>query len=365
MNPKKPATLKSYGRAFHAISMSAAADQRIRRALEGQAPRTRTRAVVSMWALPVVAVCGLLLWLEWPGDTTTHACDVARESTDTRYAGRCDVELRAMTVRLAPDATFVEHERDVALAAGTAHFSVRKVAPGEPPVRVRVPGASIVVLGTEFTVTVTDQTSRVSLLSGHVQFVHDGRGAVDMRPGQQLTFEAKTGKTEVVTVSAADASTETSRAEVRNVAPPEPSSPSPATESTHLPPSPPPGAVTRTRSESSPRTPNGASSADAPSSDLQAALELRAQGRYEEALVRLERVTPQGSHAREVVDFEQATLTELQTPSEACVRYRQHLARFPSSRYRAAVLQKLARCDDRSNNDAPLLAAPKVQKAAP
>jgi hypothetical protein len=357
MNQKKPATLKSYGRAFQTISMSAAADARIRRALDAHTPPAR-RWLPALWALPLAA-CGLLVfWLTRPEPTTARGCDVVRESADTRYTGSCDVALTAMTVHLAADATFVQQESNVLLAAGTAHFSVRKVRPGERPVEIRIPEASIVVLGTEFTVTVTDNTSRVHLRSGRVRFVHQGHGAVEMLPGQQLTFETKTGKTEVVTVSTtpaddpehdatsvdstaddntADDNTAGNNTTANNTTPP-------ATPPLGVPevfPSNRPGrALTPPSAHAEPTS----SATAAPPTDLQVALELRAQGRYDEALARLGNVNPPDARAREVVDFEQATLIELQAPQRACSRYRQHLSHFPDSRYRAAVLQKLARC---------------------
>src|SRR5690606_37042948 len=148
-------------------------------------------------------------------------------------------------------------------------------------------GASIVVLGTEFTVTVTEHTSRVSLLSGHVRFVHDGNGAVDMKPGQQLTFEAKTGKAMLATVSPADSSQEPSQATAPRVTSPEASNAPPPVAPLRVAPirddSPLaadlPAQPKHHRTASSPRA---AESASAGSSDLQAALELRAQGRYDE-----------------------------------------------------------------------------------
>jgi hypothetical protein len=356
MTQKKPATLKSYGRAFQTISMSASADARIRQALDTETPRARRWFPVA-WALPIVAACSFLLfWFVQSVAPTERACDVTRESADTRYAGRCDVELNAMTVHLEADATFVQQEGSVLLSAGTAHFSVRKVQPGEPAVEIRVPEASIVVLGTEFSVTVSDHASRVHLRSGRVRFVHQGHGAVEMWPGQQLTFETKTGKTEVVTVSATSAGNR--EPEAAPMATP-PQSSTPANSEPEL--APPSNVDAQLRSRSShseaasarevsarAATTTGATttsaSTTAPPSDLQAALELRAQGRYDEALARLDHVNPESAHAREVVDFEQATLTELQSPERACARYRQHLERFPKSRYRTAVLQKLGRC---------------------
>lgn len=342
-----PPSLKSYGRAFQTVSMSAAADARIREALEVRTPRTR-RWFPLVWALPLAAACGcLLFWLTRPTPTVAGACEVTRESSDTRYAGNCDVELTAMTVHLDPDAKFVQQSSGVQLDSGTAHFSVRKVRAGEPPVEIKVPEASIVVLGTEFTVTVNDQSSRVHLRSGRVRFVHQGHGAVEMWPGQQLTFETKTGKTEVVTVSAPPANDEHGDT-------PELETPSTSTAQEASASSPQMAAPVRQRPRNGAALSKAAGSAASvaatpsatatPPSHLQLALELRARGRYDEALSHLENVNPSSAHAREVVDFEQATLTELQTPERACARYRQHLTRFPRSRYRAAISQKLVNC---------------------
>lgn len=358
MNQKKPATLKSYGRAFQSVAMSSAADARIRRALDVQTPPPR-RWWPLAWAVPiVVAAACLVLWQTNSDTSAGRGCEVTRESVATRYAGRCDVELSAMTVHLEPDATLVQQAAHVLLASGTAHFEVRKVLPGDPAVEVHVPEASIVVLGTEFTVTVTDHTSRVQLRSGRVRFVHEGHGAVEMWPGQELTFETKTGKTEIVTVSPAPSN-------AHELAATSTASSAPAlgasVQTAEPPSSQNAGAVgnpqtqPRRRNVASPGAPSAPSPAPsaAVSSDLQVALDLRAQGRYDEALGRLEKVNPVGAHAREVVDFEQATLTELQAPQRACARYRQHLQRFPQSRYRAAVLQKLARCKDAAEAERP------------
>jgi ferric-dicitrate binding protein FerR (iron transport regulator) len=273
-------TLKSYGRAFQTVSMSAAADARIREALEVRTPRTR-RWFPVVWALPLAAACGcLLFWLTRPAPTVAGACEVTRESSDTRYAGNCDVELTAMTVHLDPDAKFVQQSSGVQLDSGTAHFSVRKVKAGEPPVEIKVPEASIVVLGTEFTVTVNDQSSRVHLRSGRVRFVHQGHGAVEMWPGQQLTFETKTGKTEVVTVSAPPADDEHSVA-AADVAPPTNTAANAAPEVSTAE----VADVGRRRPRASGKelskasaTPNATTPTATPPSELQLALELRARG---------------------------------------------------------------------------------------
>lgn len=369
------ATLKDYGRAFQTIPLSNAADQRIRSALDGS---PREKHVKWLWAVPVAAACALALLLARGSlFEPSSACEVTRNGDHTRYSGRCIVDLATMALRLEADATLDHHAEEVRLVRGTARFDVRKVPTGAPPVRIEVPEASIEVLGTQFTVTVAAHTSRVQLHEGRVRFLHAGSGTVEMSPGEQLTFENATGRTQVVTVEGLAAPKASPiQAVTSNAAPtasqrgatpqglaqPDVTDNRAATrQDAPLAPVPPASEASAVSSAanralqvsrvnigatlvpSSNTLPSTAPSAAGPS-ELQHALQLRAQGRYDEALEALENVTATGTRAREVVDFEQATLTELRTPEHACVRYQQHLANFPQSRYRAAVLGKLARC---------------------
>lgn len=362
----KPATLKQYGRAFRATSLSATTDAKIRAAIDNpQRPRRHWFPLV--WATPFAAACAALtLWIYVSADS--HACEVTEQSDHTRYAGQCDVELRTMAVQLSPGAVVEEHDSRVRLSHGAAHFSVHKVEPGHPPVTVTLPDASIEVLGTEFTVEISHNVSRVHLQSGRVRFLRQGRGldtgAVDMVPGQLLTFESRTGKTEVVTLDA-NAASDPNR--LHDALPAEPASaPVNATSSPSSAPSPEPETTSQSpnnsndtkrttqgaaRSPAAPTAPtstaatNTATAGTVQSSVLDEALRLRAAGRYDEALAALDDVNPQGTRAREVVDYERAALTEHTSPARACVRYRRHLVEFPQSRYRAAVLEKLAQCN--------------------
>lgn len=369
----KPATLKQYGRAFRATSLSAPTDARIRAAIdEPRQPRQRWFPLA--WATPLVAACALAaLWARTSADSS--ACEVTEQVDHTRYAGRCDLDLEAMTLQLSPGAVVEERNTRVSLALGTAHFSVRKVQPGQPPVTIALPDASIEVLGTEFTVEILNNATRVHLHSGRVRFRHQGRdpsssgSSVDMLPGQLLTFESRTGKTELVTLDASAVS-DPSRlhdAPANQAAPssegaasvaqhPEASTEAQATDG---------AASTATKTHDikpttsakapspAPVATTSAPPARSPTSELDEALRLRAAGRYEEALAALDDVNPQTTRAREVVDYERAALTEHTSPARACTRYRQHLVVFPQSRYRAAVLDKLTRCSAEFGSNAP------------
>lgn len=366
----KPASLKQYGRAFRATSLSAATDAKIRAAIDcPQRPRQPWLPLV--WATPLVAACAALaLWVHTSVDS--NACEVTEQSDHTRYEGRCDVELEAMVLQLSPGAVVEDHDSRVRLALGTARFSVHKVAAGQPPITIALPDASIEVLGTEFTVEVLQRSSRVHLHSGRVRFLRQGRGpnpdsgAVDMVPGQLLTFENHTGKTELVTLDASAASDPNrlhDAVDAKPVLAPMVADPSPVSA-----PSSAPGATSDLHQPSDRHQPSAndskqaakatvRSSAASPTpattaqpSVLDEALRLRAAGRYDEALAALDDVSPQGTRAREVVDYERAALTEHTSPTRACARYRRHLVEFPQSRYRAAVLDKLARCNAPTNS---------------
>ena len=140
---------------------------------------TRRFALASL--IVGLAVGALLLWPEGPSTTTVTAVDEERRSVELGDGS---------TVRLAAGATLTypttmseDAPRRVTLEEGRAFFNVQHRR-SEASFVVHTPTATATVLGTQFGVTTTADTTEVLLASGSVQV-----GAADATDGDNVVLE--------------------------------------------------------------------------------------------------------------------------------------------------------------------------------
>jgi hypothetical protein len=236
---------------------------------------------------------------------------------------------------------------------GRATFDVQPVH-GEP-VRIGVPGGTIVVVGTRFRVDVDMQgrSGSVELFEGELRFEHAEGGLEAIHAGQRFDFAGAPGEPAV------------------SVAVHEPSSPAPVSEEAiPIPlatPEPPAAAApevavapTLAAPEPTPqrprvRTPKARRPRDeAPSPVDIASLtekidELRRRGEYRDAAEQLERALSRRLDHRtgEVLSYELGTILarHLGDPARACRHWARHVERFDGGRYAAQIERSRATLD--------------------
>lgn len=267
-------------------------------------------------------------------------------SEGAHLSGRCDVQLAepAMTIHTAR-ADVELHGRVIDVHGGRADFDVQHVH--DAPVRVRVPGGDIVVVGTRFRVTVDADTRRgtVVLYEGRLRFEGDDGEVSPIEAGETFAF--------------GDANTA-----VAKVAGPDPASDAAASEAAF-------GAQKRSRDEASPGTQArkkpraGGRAKDDPDSegdtvegdaidrdavDVDAVIgsvdASRRSGDYHGAADAL-RVALRGKldpRAREVLSYELGTILSghLGDAAQACAHWQKHRSRFPAGRYAKQVARARA-----------------------
>jgi hypothetical protein len=111
------------------------------------------------------------------------------KSDGARLSGRCDVQMQepAMTIHTA-SADVELHGRTIDVRGGQADFDVDPLH--DAPVRVRVPGGEIVVVGTRFRVIVDAAAQRgvVILHEGRLRFEADDGDVSPIETGETFAF---------------------------------------------------------------------------------------------------------------------------------------------------------------------------------
>ncbi|HWB81500.1 MAG TPA: FecR domain-containing protein [Nannocystaceae bacterium] len=225
-------------------------------------------------------------------------------------SGACEVSTTspAMRVQTVEGAELDVDDRIVHMQRGSALFDVDPVV-GEP-VRIVVPGGTIVVVGTRFRVVVTGEGGEVDLYEGKLEFHADDGSVSPIAAGQRFAF----GGIEAAPVHAA--------APVRSTPPPViEAAPTPVQRVDRPPPL----------------------RADAIIEEVQ---RLRRSGDYPRAALRLREALGQRWPKRtaEVLSYELGTILarHLDDREAACTHWRKHLQRFTTTRYRGQIERSLA-----------------------
>lgn len=268
-----------------------------------------------------------------PAATIVRGEDCRRASGDPmRLSGRCDVQVGdpAMAIRTV-SAELRLRGRTVDVLGGRADFDVDPIH--DAPLRVRVPGGEIVVVGTRFDVVVDEEARRghVTLHEGALRFAHDDGRSSEIVAGERFAF----GRRQVARAS--------------TTAPPV-TAPGPTAAPAPAPSMTPPSAAASPAappSASPPARRRGAARPDARASEVDldeviaTVAAARRAGRYLAAATTLREALARrlDEHAREVLSFELGTILtrHLHAQVDACAHWAEHHRRFGGGRYAKQV----------------------------
>jgi transmembrane sensor len=223
--------------------------------------------------------------------------------------GACEVSTGspAMRIQTVAGAELDVVDREVRMKRGTALFDVDKVV-GDP-LRVVVPGGTIVVVGTRFRVVVDRDGGRVDLYEGALEFRADDGSVAPIATGQRFAFGMP----------------------ATPAAPPEDDEPIVLEEEEAAP-----------VSKPAPRVEPPAHA----SAIIEEVQRLRRSGDYERAAAKLRDALAERWPTRtaEVLSYELGTILarHLGDSAAACAHWRRHLQRFAASRYRRQIDASLA-----------------------
>jgi hypothetical protein len=349
--------LRAHDEKLRRTPIGLATETRIQRRLrEATAPMAARR---SLWAALLVgaAVAGgaaAFVWSKvgppaaaYPIERTAasasppsdaDACAVHQDEQRVDLSGRCTLKLASVTVWTEPGSELEAVQQGLRVLRGKARFEVEPVPTGARPVRVRVGGGIIEVVGTKFVVEQRDGGGSVDLTEGRIRFLGTGGPPVEIRPGEQ--FRWTNGAEPAADVSSSPAESASGGA-LRQAASP---STAPARGPTE------PAAARRASQTTSDAGKAVADSRPAPSVSLQEAvrqaIRLREEGRYGDArrvLAELHSASLD-PHAAEILSFEEGDLLEhFEQDAAICDHWKQHLTRFPDGQYRSVVSAKVSR----------------------
>jgi hypothetical protein len=335
--------LKAHDTQLRRTPLRRAADARNRRSLR-ELPPTST-AARSWFGLVLGASAGAVLLAIAVGRSGPSApaptlapraslsahpeCEVLENGGAVDYLGGCSVKLPTLSVRTEPGSVLKRRDLALELVRGSAWFEVRPLPAGAPPVRVRVAGGVIEVVGTVFSVKQGYSEGSVELFEGKIRFLSAEREAIELRPGEQFVWansQRRAGASPGPTL-APSAQSSASLAD--------------AASASRLPPPPLGRLAPSARNQPSPAP--SASQALAVSA-IERIAGLRALGKYQEALAELSAVQQRNRDMRtaEVLSFERGTLLErLGGATLSCPHWSSHAAQFPKGMYHAAISAKL------------------------
>jgi hypothetical protein len=271
-------------------------------------------------------------------------CTVHQDHEGVDFSGRCIVQLASVTVRTDAESEIRNTQEGVLVLRGRAWFEVAHVPAGAPPVRVRVGGGVIEVVGTKFSVDQNDRDGSVDLLEGRIRFVAMDGAQVDIRPGERFRWT----NVSVPAVNVPSAPVESAgtaavhRSAARSASTSRPGSLPRSTASPSM-----DRNVPEVRGDAGPMVAIDGSEAVRASAEAAAlrVMHLREEGRYGEAMTALAALHGANvdEHTAEVLSFEEGNILEhLEDRSAVCGHWRQHLARFPDGQYRLFVTKKVS-----------------------
>ena len=124
--------------------------------------------------------------------TGAHAdpdsCAVRQDGSRVDLSGSCTLQLASLNVRTAGASELEATQEGIHVLRGEARFEVAPVPSGARPVRVRVGGGVIEVVGTKFVVTQGEREGSVDLSEGKIRFLGTGGPPVDIRPGERFRW---------------------------------------------------------------------------------------------------------------------------------------------------------------------------------
>lgn len=284
-------------------------------------------------------------------------CHATRGDDDLVLDGRCEVTVpdQALVIVSHQTTRLQAVEQGVALLDGTAIFEVEPDADG-PSRKVLVPGGTIEVTGTRFSVVVRGDEGHVDLLEGAIRFVGTDGHVHEIEPGERYRFSSRS----MVASATAPASPSPALAAGDGVTPgladvevgAEADDMLPLAAGERL-----AALAAEGRASKPSRSTSTSGERQAPPADELEAIvsqvtELRAQRKYRAAVSLLRGALAEGwdRRTREVLSYELGTILSTQLPDRgtACEHWVEHRQAFPSGRYARAVARAEGRlgCED-------------------
>ena len=208
--PKLLEAIRQADQALSSTHLTAAASHRIRTAIRDHrtGPQRPWRAA---WVVPAaLGAVALSVALALGTRSTFQSKSIERGQCITSasadaiaLSGACTMSFGAMDVETSGATTLSETPDGVHLLKGMAIFRVRPVPAGHEPVRIRVGGGVIEVIGTRFVVEQHPGGGTIELLEGTIRFVSSTMKATILHAGERLSWVDEPSVPPVVSSSAA------------------------------------------------------------------------------------------------------------------------------------------------------------------
>jgi hypothetical protein len=189
--------IRGADRALAAVHISAGASHRVRSAIRDRAalPRARSRANFFYPFALVATVAALVFVLPrrsapplGQAVSASSGCVTTAAGDAVALNGSCMLTLSTMQIETTGTTTLAETADGVRLLKGTATFRVRHVPDGHAPVRVRVSGGVIEVIGTKFLVEQKEGGGSIQLVEGTIRFVFASGQKTILHAGEHLDW---------------------------------------------------------------------------------------------------------------------------------------------------------------------------------
>ena len=210
--PKLLEAIREADRALASGHLTASASHRIRTAIREHrtGPQRPWRAAwVVPAALGAVALSVALALATRPTfqskSTERGPCITSASADAIALSGACTMSFGAMDVETSGATTLSETPDGVHLLQGMGIFRVRPVPVGHEPVRIRVGGGVIEVIGTKFVVEQHPGGGTIELLEGTIRFVSSSMKETILHAGERLSWVDAPPAPPVVSSSAASA----------------------------------------------------------------------------------------------------------------------------------------------------------------
>jgi hypothetical protein len=192
-------SVREADRTLSAVHIPAGASHRIRTAIRdrGHVRRDESspiRMLVVGFFLMMATLASAWLLFSGPKATRHEAASASYDCTTkalgdaVHLTGSCMLTLSTMQIETSGATTLSETADGVRMLKGTAVFQVRPVPAGRAPVRVRVSGGVIEIVGTKFLVEQREGGGSIQLIEGTIRFVFaSGRVSV-LHAGERLNW---------------------------------------------------------------------------------------------------------------------------------------------------------------------------------
>ena len=180
-----------------AVHIPAGASHRIRTAIRDHktSRRDRTRWLLAASSFAVAAAVAIVVLVSKRAAppvgevvSASAGCVTKAAGDAVDLTGSCTLSLPTMQIETSGNTIISETAEGVRVLRGTATFQVRPVPAGHAPVRVRVSGGVIEIVGMKFLVEQREGGGSIQLLEGTIRFVFpSGRQSV-LHAGERLNW---------------------------------------------------------------------------------------------------------------------------------------------------------------------------------